>query len=793
MQKVYYTVLFLIGSLSHLYSQTCQPSYTALPFSENFESSWQSLCGSMRGFPSQYWLNEPTSGNNSWRREDDGASANWYGPGSGQYLSGANRTSHSAMFHTFAANDNSTGSLSLYINCSTGFSTKELNFYYFNLQGDDTLFIDLSIDGGTTYTPLKSLGETGYGWVPENIPFISLSPNTIIRFKGKRTTYNSSDIQFDEVSVASAPCYTPAVKAEPLVNGADLFFTPSSGGSPDGYEYAVTTSAVPPSSGTFTSSRKASITGLESSVTYYAYVRSVCTGTGNSNWVSQSFQTAIPNCTPQYAYSRSFDFTLKGENNTLIRKSGYTTSTYHDYTSSSNVILTKGKSYGAIVNLSDTIISFNCWIDFNDDGAFTYNEKVINDFRWRLQTYLPLTLYIPLTAQAGTHRLRLRTNSTDQCASYFAGQSHDYTVTIVEANADAGYDVSQGIVNSCVNGGNMMINTESNNNNTWIPLTDTSNNIIASINANGNDLGRVNVYEYINSGTIRQNNSKPYLDRNTQISVENQPATNVSIRLYFLKTEYDALTAADPAINSLNDLWMTKTSQPCGSIIGQGLLMQPVGSGVSGNGYYVEYSIPGFSSFYLHSNSSVLPITISSLRSKRENNSNHLLWTTATEENNLGFDLEMSADGAYFKKIAFIESKAVNGNSSATLSYSYDDSKAYPTNIFYRLKQIHKDGKLFYSNVVITKSSPSGLQITSLFPNPVSRDLTLQLYSVVNEKVSIIVTTIAGKSILNKTLSLRTSNNNIKLNTSSLPAGTYLLKAVGLTTGVQSISKFVKM
>jgi hypothetical protein len=58
---------------------TSQP-YASIPFAESFETAWMS-CASTDDRPNQYWTNlNPASGNNSWRRDDDGGSAGWSSP-----------------------------------------------------------------------------------------------------------------------------------------------------------------------------------------------------------------------------------------------------------------------------------------------------------------------------------------------------------------------------------------------------------------------------------------------------------------------------------------------------------------------------------------------------------------------------------------------------------------------------------------------------------------------------------------------------------------------------------------
>ena len=73
---------------------------------------------------------------------------------------------------------------------------------------------------------------------------------------------------------------------------ADVSWTAATG-TILGYEYAVTTSATPPASGTFTASASASLTGLAATTAYNVFVRTQCSGSSFSTWVGPvAFNTA---------------------------------------------------------------------------------------------------------------------------------------------------------------------------------------------------------------------------------------------------------------------------------------------------------------------------------------------------------------------------------------------------------------------------------------------------------------------------------------------------------------------
>jgi len=174
-------------------------AYAPLPYYESFDSTWINNL-STRDIPSQYWLNTPATGNTSWRRDDDGASASWSNAAYGYYIpAGAVGTSHSARFHSTYSNGS--GSLDLYINFSTASGNTGLSFWY-NNYNLDSLFVYLSTDGGNTFgtTALCALGSSG-GWTKIVVNLGNVTSSTgVIRFKGQ-ASYYYSDIGIDEVKV----------------------------------------------------------------------------------------------------------------------------------------------------------------------------------------------------------------------------------------------------------------------------------------------------------------------------------------------------------------------------------------------------------------------------------------------------------------------------------------------------------------------------------------------------------------------------------------------------------------
>lgn len=211
-----------------------------LPFTEHFDDAWVNLKDT-RDIPSLYWTNTPGSGNNSWSREDDGFNRGAWSnaPGAVFPQSGANGTTHSAVFHS--AGTFNTGTLDLNVDFSSGTGTKTLSYYYINVDGLDSLEVYLSGDNGKTFKKIDSQ-KTSLTWNLVNVDLGDISyTNGVVRFLAKGDLGNTN-IGIDEVSISGTGVSTD-VKADftsDLTTGADSLtvrFMDKSGNNPTSWKW----------------------------------------------------------------------------------------------------------------------------------------------------------------------------------------------------------------------------------------------------------------------------------------------------------------------------------------------------------------------------------------------------------------------------------------------------------------------------------------------------------------------------------------------------------------------------
>ena len=189
----------------------------------------------------------------------------------------------------------------------------------------------------------------------------------------------------------------------------------------------------------------------------------------------------------------------------------------------------------------------------------------------------------------------------------------------------------------------------------------------------------------------------------------------------------------------------------------------------------------------------LLPVTMLTLIGETQGKQNLLHWSTATEQNNTGFELQRSNDGYSFNKIGFVNSKAINGNSSLKLNYDFTDIGFAASTNYYRLKQIDKDGKFSYSNIVVLRDENAiTAGLSTIYPNPVKNTLNVKVASLNNEKVTLQLTDLSGRLLQNKVTQVGNGETIVQLDVSHLSAGTYFVKIISGDGKQNTVGKFVK-
>ena len=110
-----------------------------------------------------------------------------------------------------------------------------------------------------------------------------------------------------------------------------------------------------------------------------------------------------------------------------------------------------------------------------------------------------------------------------------------------------------------------------------------------------------------------------------------------------------------------------------------------------------------------------IPVELTSLTVIAQPNYVELNWTTATEINNQGFEIQRSTSNSEFVSVGFV---AGNGTTTEEHHYSYKDENVSGF-LRYRLKQIDFDGSLEYSEIVeVEVLGNVAYELAQNYPNP---------------------------------------------------------------------------
>ncbi len=176
-----------------------------------------------------------------------------------------------------------------------------------------------------------------------------------------------------------------------------------------------------------------------------------------------------------------------------------------------------------------------------------------------------------------------------------------------------------------------------------------------------------------------------------------------------------------------------------------------------------------------------LPLKWGDAKAFRKYKTQQLEWITEQETMVSHFEVERSINGRDWKVI-LSNMKATNSDLQQT--YAHTDKEYIPTVVYYRIKEVDKDGKSYYSEV-LKVDADAGFNRIIAYPNPADKLLyvgnvektklsTIQLYSINGEKVK------------------EWNQPQVSYDVSNLPTGIYLLK-VNTTDGAQQTIRIKKL
>ncbi len=177
--------------------------------------------------------------------------------------------------------------------------------------------------------------------------------------------------------------------------------------------------------------------------------------------------------------------------------------------------------------------------------------------------------------------------------------------------------------------------------------------------------------------------------------------------------------------------------------------------------------------FRLNGTTSVVPVELTSFTANSNNGTVVLNWSTATETNNSGFQIERKT-GNEFEVLGFI---AGNGTSTEIHNYSYFDKNVNAGKYSYRLKQIDFNGEFEYSKAVEVEVVVKDFSLLQNFPNPFNPSTKINFSLAVDSKVKLNIYNLLGEQVaqlLNSNLTA--GNHDVVFDATNLNSGVYFYK-----------------
>ncbi len=199
------------------------------------------------------------------------------------------------------------------------------------------------------------------------------------------------------------------------------------------------------------------------------------------------------------------------------------------------------------------------------------------------------------------------------------------------------------------------------------------------------------------------------------------------------------------------------------------------------SGFVLNGASQDFAVMRVQSDVSVLPVGLLEFKAAKRNNSVELSWTTTSEQNNSGFEIQRSVDGINFTKTGWVNGA---GNSSTLQHYYFTDAMPAKGKNFYRLNQIDFDGRNKLSD--IRKVNFEATVDFTVYPNPVITTAQVQL----NENAAVIrLLDISGKELWHK--EKNRAGGTVTIPMQYFSSGIYLLQVTN-NSGEAVTQKIIK-
>lgn len=272
------------------------------------------------------------------------------------------------------------------------------------------------------------------------------------------------------------------------------------------------------------------------------------------------------------------------------------------------------------------------------------------------------------------------------------------------------------------------------------------------------------------------------------IPTTNNPSGSYNITLYYTQAEVQGWqTATGQALSAIQlvktqgQISLVTPSNPTAA--GTVTIVTPTISSLGTNTGLTYNFTNGFSGFGAGVPSLiVLPITLSQFTGRLQNNDAVLSWSTSSEQNSAGFEIDRSYDGQHFSKIGYVPAA---GNSNTQQDYTFTDPSLTADSNYYQLKEISLDNHATYSKIVLVRD-PHATPGFTVLPNPFTTSLDIVFGHVPTAPVQVRLLDITGRQLWQQAgVQSEGSRLHLGISGTTLARGIYLLE-VHSATGVET-------
>ncbi len=177
-----------------------------------------------------------------------------------------------------------------------------------------------------------------------------------------------------------------------------------------------------------------------------------------------------------------------------------------------------------------------------------------------------------------------------------------------------------------------------------------------------------------------------------------------------------------------------------------------------------------------------VPVELMSFTFSVSENDVTLNWNTASETNNLGFEVQRKTSNGEFAAIGFINGY---GTTTEPQQYTFIDENLAPGAYTYRLKQVDIDGsEYFYDELTAEIANPTEFTLQQNYPNPFNPSTQIDFSLAVDSKVTLNVYSLLGEKVATLVNSNLTAGvHQINFDASNLNSGVYFYRIEATADG----------